>query len=134
MNQATGRSADQVARGLAYVCEHRSYIERTIAQSSDEQRAALTRLTDPAGTTDVAADLEKIHRALRTARDSLGVYGQAGVRGLVHPVGVEQEPFEPVLRCPRREYSCTRFAQPGPGAVSRCELTDMELVRGELQQ
>lgn len=134
VNQATGRSADQVARGLAYVCEHRLYIERTIAESSADQRAALARLADPTAATDVAADLEKIHRALRTARDALGIYGQASTRGLVHPAGVEQELFEPVLRCPRRQYPCTRFAQPGPGTASRCELTGMELERGELQE
>jgi hypothetical protein len=133
MNQATGRTADQIARGLAYVCEYRKHLETIIAGRPAAQRAALTRLTDPAGSAEVAVDLETVHKALRSAGDGKGIFGQEGVRSLIHPVGVDQDDSEPVLRCPRLRHPCTRFAQPNLGTNPSCDLTGKPLARGDLR-
>lgn len=130
MNQAVGRPAGEIARGLAYVCEHRKYIESAIVSRPAAERAALIRLTHADGSTDVAADLETIHKALRSAGDGKGIFNRD--RTFLRPVGVDQDDSEPVLRCPRQDRPCTRFAQPGPGADPRCALTGKALARGEL--
>lgn len=133
MNEIAPRPTDQIARGLAYVCQHMDYIRAVTARRPAAQRAALARLADPASRSDALADLETLHRALRSAGDAMGIFGQEGVRSLLHPVGVDQDESEPVLRCPQAHRPCTRFAQPGPGAAPRCELTGSPLALGELR-
>ena len=132
MNQSPDRPAGQISRGLAYVCHNLDYVRSTIAGRPATQRAALINLTDTTSA-DLAADLETVHRAIRSAGDPLGVFGQNGVRDLAHAVGIDREDrTEPVLRCPRQQHPCARYAQPGAGTVPRCELTGGPLKLGEL--
>jgi hypothetical protein len=133
MNQDARRPSNDIARGLAYVCEHRKHVESTITGRPAAQRAALTRLTDPTRSADMAADLETVHKALRSAGDAKGIFGQDSVRSLIHPTGIDRDRPEVVLHCPRLDHPCTRFAQPVPGRADRCELTGSPLVRSELQ-
>lgn len=131
MSQAPSRSAEQIRRGLEYLCTHVEYVRSAIAKRPFAQRAAMDRLTDEhAAAPQVAADLEAVHLALRSSGDALGIFGR--VRSMVPAPGVDVEkPTEPVLRCPRH-YQCDRFAQPGAGAESLCELTGAALNYGEL--
>lgn len=133
MNQTPDRLAVQIDRGLAYVCQNLGYVQSRMAGRPAAQRAALGRLVADTPAAHVAEDLEIVHRALRSAGDQSGVFGQSSVRSL-HAVGIDREDdAEPVLRCPREHHPCARYAQPVPGAGPVCELTGNPLRLDRLQ-
>jgi hypothetical protein len=128
------RTAEQIADGLAHVCENIGHIRATLERGPadgprrlDELLAALRDGRDPAGL------LEAVHRALRRAQDVVGVFGGIRDASMVTLAGIDAEPpGEPVLLCPRAGHPCTRYAWPGPDSTPVCQVTGAPLQRSTL--
>ncbi|MFD2415704.1 hypothetical protein [Amycolatopsis pigmentata] len=128
------RSAEEIADAVAYVCEHVDSLRTTLTSGpADGPRRLdelLTALRDEA---DPADHLEAVHRALRRARDALGVFGRNRDAPMATLAGVERDrPHEPVLLCPRASRPCARFAWPGRGEAPVCVVTGAHLRRTTL--
>ncbi|MDA1359529.1 hypothetical protein O1R50_07845 [Glycomyces luteolus] len=112
------RTADQIAEGIARVCEHIGQIRGTLErgpagglQDLGRLLAALSEGTDP------SEPLEAVHRALRRAQDAVGVFGHTRDASMSYLAGIDYGAAgEPVLLCPREDLPCARFAWPGTGS------------------
>ncbi|MFE0135761.1 hypothetical protein ACFWY6_29940 [Streptomyces sp. NPDC059037] len=101
-------------------------IHGTLGAGGSEASAPLQRLLAAvrAGQ-DVTDLLDAVHAAVQAAGDALGVYGQAGHRGL-DAVGVES--LEIVYRCPLRVCSGWDESD-APQFPPRCSISGQELPR-----
>jgi hypothetical protein len=128
-------TAEQIADGLAYVCENIDQIRATLKRGPaggrrqlDHLLAALLDGSDPAGL------LQAVHGALRRAGDALGVFVLTRDPTMLRLTGIEADrPPEPILLCPRTDHPCSRYALPGPAGVPVCHVTGGSLRRITLQ-
>lgn len=128
------RTAEQIADGIARLCENIGQIRSTLEHGPadgqrqlDELLAALRDGTNPADL------LEAVHDALRRAQDALGIFGRIRDASMVTPTGIKAEPpREPVLLCPRAGHPCTRSAWPAPESTPLCHVTGGPLRRTTL--
>ncbi|WP_405866520.1 MULTISPECIES: hypothetical protein [unclassified Streptomyces] len=133
MGQGQGRTPEQIAVGLAYVCEHVDQVRTTLEQGPadgparlDELVAALRAGEDPTALLDV------VHRALREAQDALGVFGRTRASSMLTSAGIAAgAPYEPILLCPRSAHPCARYAWPGNGSRV-CRVSGESLRRSTL--
>ena len=131
MRRVKARKPEQIAEGIAYVCEHVGYIRATLERGSadgvrqfDELLAALREGAAPADL------LDAVHLALRTAQDANGIFGRTRDASLT---GISNDlPHEPVLLCPRPSNPCARYACPAPGITLVCQVTGDPLRRAAL--
>lgn len=120
---------EQVAEGVAYVCENVERIRATLQrgpehgpQALGELLAALRDAADPVG------PLQAVHHALRRAGDALGILGRTRDASMVTLAGIGAgRPREPVLLCPRASQPCARYAWPEPGVTVVCHVTGVPL-------
>lgn len=127
------RTADQIAEGIARVCERiaqiRATLERGEPQGVRDLDRLLAALSDGA---DPSAHLEAVHRALRRAQDANGVFGSTRDGAMSYLAGIDDSVGEPVLLCPREVAPCARFAWPGRDAGQHCHVTGGPLRRATL--
>lgn len=134
MARSGPRTAEQIADGIARVCESAEEIRATLEQGPadgprrlDELLGVLRDGSDPAD------PLEEVHRALRRARDAAGVFGATRDGAMANLAGIDAErPGEPVLLCPRAAHPCARYAWPVAGRTPVCHVTGDPLRRTTL--
>lgn len=133
MERGKTRTPEQIADGIAYVCEHighiRATLERGPAQGIRQFDELLAALRDGAAPADL---LVAVHRALRTAQDALGIFGDTRDASALNLIGTPDLPREPVLLCPRPSHPCARYACPAPGSTPVCHVTGAPLRRAAL--
>ncbi|MEU3643265.1 hypothetical protein AB0E59_07805 [Lentzea sp. NPDC034063] len=126
--ERSARTDDDVAAGLDHVCARLDQIRETLTLSSDGVGVLDTVLAAVAQDRNPAAALEDLHRALRAAGDTLGVFG--GARSGIKPPGIESSSGrDSVYVCPRDAHPCARHAWPSAAAEHRCKISDQELRR-----
>ncbi|THV26459.1 hypothetical protein [Glycomyces paridis] len=127
------RTAEQIAGGIARVCEHIGPIRETLERGPDGGPLDLDRLlTALRAGADPAVQLEAVHRALRRAQDAVGVFGHTRDGSMLALAGIADGGGEPVLLCPRDTAPCARFAWPSRDMVQYCHVSGGPLRRTTL--
>ncbi|MGW3247395.1 hypothetical protein [Streptomyces sp. NPDC001070] len=128
------RTTEQIADGIARVCENAERMRATLEPGpADDLRRLEELLIALHDGTDPADLLETVHRALRRAQDAMGVFGSVRDASTVTLAGIDAGlPGEPVLLCPRAGHPCARYAWPGPEGTPVCHVTGTPLRRTTL--
>ncbi|MFF4752163.1 hypothetical protein ACWD5R_10720 [Streptomyces sp. NPDC002514] len=134
MGSGRSRTPEQIADGIAYVCENADQVRAALERGPADGPARLDALLAALRTgADPAAPLEAVHRALRAAQDALGVFGRTRDVSMLTPAGLATDrPYEPVLLCPRADHPCARYAWPEPDRVPVCRVLETDLRRTTL--